>query len=214
MKKFFSVFCIGSFLAIAAPASAHESQKAHTHPHAGGQLDQLAKTLPTEPGQDAFGTLQEIVSILEDSPSTPWHAVDLEALRQHLIDMNALTLQAHVHTQEVEGGFLATITGTGRTIQAIQAMVPTHAQFVDGHDGWSIKVKLLENGAQMHATADNFHGMMRLRGLGFIGVMASQAHHQEHHLAMALGQPMHGPHTQADAQSHQHHGGHSSSHNH
>ena len=50
-----------------------------------------ASTAPTMPGQDAFGAIQEIVGILDADPKTDWSKVDLEALRQHLIDMNEIT---------------------------------------------------------------------------------------------------------------------------
>ena len=48
-------------------------------------------TTPTMPGQDAFGAIQEIVQILDADPKTDWSKVDLDALRQHLIDMNEIT---------------------------------------------------------------------------------------------------------------------------
>jgi len=57
----------------------------HNHP---------SGTVPKEPGQDAFGTIQEIVQILEADPKTDWSKVNLEALRQHVIDMNEVTLKA------------------------------------------------------------------------------------------------------------------------
>ena len=49
---------------------------------------QGAATSPPMPGQDAFGAIQEIVQILDADPKTDWSKVDLEALRQHLIDMD------------------------------------------------------------------------------------------------------------------------------
>lgn len=49
---------------------------------------------PTSPGQDAFGAIQEIVSILDLDPNTDWSKVDIAALREHLIDMNEVTLHA------------------------------------------------------------------------------------------------------------------------
>jgi hypothetical protein len=61
------------------------AQMVHNHP---------SGTVPKEPGQDAFGTIQEIVQILEADPKTDWSKVNLEALRQHLIDMNEVTLKA------------------------------------------------------------------------------------------------------------------------
>ena len=48
-------------------------------------------SVPTMPGQDAFGAIQEIVRILEADPKTDWSKVNLEALRQHLIDMKDVT---------------------------------------------------------------------------------------------------------------------------
>ena len=47
-----------------------------------------ATDTPTMPGQDAFGAIQEIVQILQSDPKTDWSKVNIEALRQHLIDMN------------------------------------------------------------------------------------------------------------------------------
>ena len=61
-------------------------------------------TAPTMPGQDAFGTVQEIVRILEADPKTDWSKIDLEALRQHLIDMNEVTLKSDAAAKPVDGG--------------------------------------------------------------------------------------------------------------
>src|SRR5215475_4151224 len=48
----------------------------------------------TMPGQDAFGAIQEIVEILQSDPKTDWSKVNIDGLRQHLIDMNEVTLHA------------------------------------------------------------------------------------------------------------------------
>ena len=65
------------------------------------------------PGQDAFGAIQEIVRILEADPKTDWSKVNLEALRQHLIDMNEVTLKADAVAKPIDGGIEVTVTGTG-----------------------------------------------------------------------------------------------------
>jgi len=49
---------------------------------------------PRMVGQDAFGAIREIVRILDADPKTDWSKVDLEALRQHLIDMNEVNATA------------------------------------------------------------------------------------------------------------------------
>jgi len=55
-----------------------------------------AASVPSEPGQAAFAAIQEIVGILEADPTTDWSKVNIEALRQHLIDMDNVTLRAEV----------------------------------------------------------------------------------------------------------------------
>src|ERR1700741_3730173 len=80
-------------------------------------------TTPRMPGQDAFGAIQEIVQILDADPKTDWSKVDLEALRQHLIDMNEVTLKADAAATPIDGGLEIAVTGTGRTLVAIQRMI-------------------------------------------------------------------------------------------
>ena len=59
------------------------------HPGMGAGL-----STPRMVGQDAFGAIREIVRILDADPKTDWSKVDLEALRQHLIDMNEVNATA------------------------------------------------------------------------------------------------------------------------
>ena len=44
--------------------------------------------------QEVFGTIQEVVRILDADPTTDWSKVNIAALREHLIDMNEVTLRA------------------------------------------------------------------------------------------------------------------------
>ena len=150
-------------------------------------------TTPTMPGQDAFGAVQEIVRLLEADPKTDWSKVNLEALRQHLIDMNEVTLKADTLTKPIEGGIEVTVTGTGRTVEAIQRMVSAQAHQVDQThlNGWSAKTEPLPNGVLLTVTSSDPQQVQHIRGLGFIGFMASGSHHQAHHLAMAKGEFVH-----------------------
>ena len=45
-----------------------------------------------EGGQATFAALVEIVAKLEQDAKTDWDAVDLDGLREHLLDMNHLVL--------------------------------------------------------------------------------------------------------------------------
>jgi len=147
-----------------------------------------ASTTPTMSGQDAFGAIQETVRILEADPKTDWSKVDLEAFRQHLIDMNEVVLKADAAAKPIDGGLEVTITGSGRTLVAIQRMIPAYAQTVNGLNGWTAKAATLTNGELLTVTATDPKEVQHIRGLGFIGLLASGSHHQPHHLAMAKGE--------------------------
>ena len=150
-------------------------------------------TTPTMPGQDAFGAIQEITRMLAADPSTDWSKVNLEALRQHLIDMNEVTLKADAAAKPVDGGLEIAVTGTERTVEAIQRMVPAHAHEIDQThlNGWSAKTAPLVNGVTLTVTATDPKEVAHIRGLGFIGLLVSGSHHQSHHLAMAKGEFVH-----------------------
>jgi hypothetical protein len=180
--------------ALAQQPSSPSEEMTQQHQHMMQMRSQTrGTTMPTMPGQDAFGAIQEIVRILEADPNTDWSKVNLEALRQHLIDMNEVTLKADVVTKPIDNGIEVTVTGEGRTVEAIQRMVPAHAhQIEQSHlNGWSAKTEPLPNGVVLTVTSDDPQQVQHLRGLGFIGVMVSGSHHQLHHLAIAKGGPMH-----------------------
>ena len=141
---------------------------------------------PTMPGQDTFGAIAEIVGILEADPATDWTKVDVERLRQHLIDMNEVMLRAAVSQTSVPGGLAMDITGTGRTEQAIRAMVTPHAVELDRMPEWSAKTGPVAGGVRLTVIAKETGDaklVARIRGLGFAGLITEGAHHQPHHLA-------------------------------
>ena len=166
----------------------HQHQMMQMH---GSGPAQEAMTTPTMPGQDAFGAVQEIVRILEADPKTDWSKVDLEALRQHLIDMNEVTLKADAAAKQIEGGLEIAVTGSGRTLAAIQRMVTAHSREIDGVNGWSAATQALPNGVLLTVTSSDPKETAHIRGLGFIGLLVSGSHHQPHHLAMARGEFAH-----------------------
>ena len=171
----------------APPMMQHQPQTMEMH----GAHGVSAGTAATLPGQDAFGAIQEIVLILEADPKTDWSKVDLEALRQHLIDMNEVTLHADAAAKPITGGLEIAVTGTGRTLAAIRRMVPAHAHEIDGRNGWSVRAAPLPNGALLTVTASDARETQHIRGLGFIGILATGAHHQVHHLMIARGEMPH-----------------------
>ena len=146
---------------------------------------------PTMPGQDAFGAIQGIVQILQSDPKTDWSKVNIDALRQHLIDMNEVTLHAVATPRVFDNGIEFTVTGEGRTLEAIKRMVPAHVNEL--HEiSWNAKSDDLPNGVKLTVMTNEAQPLIKLKALGFMGIMVQGGHHQSHHLMMATGQfPMH-----------------------
>lgn len=148
---------------------------------------------PTEAGQGAFAAIQQIVRILKADSTTDWSKVNLEALRQHLIDMNDVVLHAQVAQHDIAGGFEADVTGQGRTTGAIRRMLAEHARMMEMMGGYHMSATPIPNGTHMVVTAldaNDARSVAELRGLGFIGILADGDHHPMHHLALARGEPM------------------------
>ena len=142
-------------------------------------------------GQDAFAAIAEVVQILEFDPTTDWSKVDLERLRQHLIDMNEVVLHAAVKATPVPGGLTMEITGSGRTAQAIRAMIVPHASELDQMPWWSAKAEPISDGVRLTVVSrdpSDAKAIARIRGLGFAGLLVQGGHHGPHHLAMAKGE--------------------------
>lgn len=171
-------------MALATPAHA---QTELTHKHAGMHP---TGPRPTEPGQAAFGAIQEIVRLLQADPATDWTRIDIDALRQHLIDMDEVTMRATATKTPIDKGLRIRVTGAGRTLEAIQRMIPAHAQDIDGLHGWKAKAVALPDGEELTVTGPTAADERQIRGLGFMGIMVLGTH-QAHHLAMAKGEMMH-----------------------
>jgi hypothetical protein len=166
--------------------------------HGHHMAEMRAAGAPAQPGQDAFGAIAEVVRTLDADPKTDWSTVDLERLRQHLIDMNEVVLHSEVKQTAVPGGLAMEVTGTGRTEQAIRSMVVPHATELDHLPAYAARSKIIPGGVRLTVTAKSagdVKTVARLRGLGFIGLLTEGGHHGPHHLAMAKGQAFGGhPH--------------------
>lgn len=177
---------IGAILANSTLGSAQNRNDMNHAQHAhGGEI-----VVPTMPGQEAFGTIQEIVRILEADPATDWSKVNIAALREHLIDMDEVTMRAVATERALSNGIEIMVTGGGRTRDAIKRMVPTHTHELAAL-GWQASTKDLPNGVKLVVTTTDPRQVAKLKALGFMGIMVQGAHHQPHHLLMAKGEFTH-----------------------
>ena len=168
---------------------ADAQQDGHGMPAAPGARPAIAP--PREAGQGAFAALAEIVAILEADPTTDWSRVDLAGLRQHLVDMNALMLHAEAVEEPLTNGLRMRVGGSGAAGAAVRRMVPAHARELDAIAGWTAAAIADGDDIVLTVTATAPGQAARIRGLGFFGLMATGAHHQAHHLAVARGEGMH-----------------------
>jgi hypothetical protein len=158
-------------------------------PH-GMMMGSEASGQPIMPGQEAFGTIQEIVRILEADPATDWSKVNISALREHLIDMDEVTMRATAAERALDNGVEIAVTGEGRTLDAIKRMVPAHARELSQF-GWNAKTEEVSNGVKLTVISTDAKQVTKLRALGFMGIMVQGSHHQQHHLMMAKNEFVH-----------------------
>ena len=153
---------------------------------AGQDINHMShKTIPLEAGQSAFAAIAEIVDMLYADPNTDWEAVNIDALRKHLVDMNELTLYAEVEKTVLENVVSFKVIGKGRVLKAIKTMVPRHATQLSKISNWEVTTKLNVNSVTLSIYTNDKNQLQKIQALGFFGVMALEAHHQAHHWAMA-----------------------------
>lgn len=161
-----------------------------------GQKFETSTMVLTEAGNDAFGTIQEVIMKLNNDPKTDWTKINIEALRQHLLDMNDMTLHVEVISQKpIPSGLEAIVRPTtDRTVLALERIFKAHPAQLQRETGWKMQV-VKNNGLYiLTTTSENPNDTSKIRGLGYIGLMVYGNHHQPHHWAMATGKNPHSEH--------------------
>ncbi|HVS14203.1 MAG TPA: hypothetical protein VMV46_09780 [Thermoanaerobaculia bacterium] len=176
---------------VAAPAAAQSSScdcrgiddfgfRKHFH-------DQPARLASGEVGQDALGAIQEVVGLLLADPATDWSAVSIARLRQHLVDLDRLTLVARVEETEIERGLRVRVAGDDEVLAAARRAVLRHATRMDGFRGWRVTGEDTGDAVVLELSTEQEAEVAVLRGLGFYGFLASGVHRPHQLLAIARG---------------------------
>lgn len=184
LPRHFATPALIAALALPAAAGAQMDHSQHMSPAAGQAR---------EAGQSAFAAIAEIVRLLEADPKTDWSKVNLEALRQHLIDMDDVMLRARVASESVPGGARFTVIGEGRVAGAISRMLTEHASMLDQLPEFKAVASSVTGGVLLAVTAEKPNDLAtqaKIRGLGFPGLLVTGSHHTVHHLAVARGDEM------------------------
>jgi hypothetical protein len=182
--------CAAIALVFASASSVAAAQNMSGMDHA-SHASGARSALPA--GQDAYATIAAIVAQLEGDSTTDWSKVNIEALRQHLIVMNDVTLHARSQQSNVPGGASMDVTGDGTTAASIRAMLHAHSTMLGQIGPYRSTVTDIPGGVRFVVTAANPQDqatVARIRGLGFAGLLTLGDHHTAHHLALARGQAM------------------------
>jgi hypothetical protein len=178
-------FALTLLLSLSAP-SVHADEMQHHPGHMEG-MNHAAKL--TEPGNDAFGTIQEVVRKLREDPHTDWSRVNLEALRQHLVDMDNFTKRVSVISKRnIDSGVELQVRADDKQANASLARaLSAHPRMIKQEFGWDIKVSGKGPDYRLRVTSPHEQDAAQIRGLGYIGIMALGDHHQMHHWIIATG---------------------------
>jgi len=148
-----------------------------------------AKTPLTEAGNDAFGTLQETLQKLLADPKTDWSKVNMEALRQHLVDMRNFTLNVDVTAQTpIKNGIEVTLIPDNKRVgESLDRVFSAHPASLKSETGWDMRTSKKNGQYKIIITGKSREDIQKIQGLGYIGVMVWGNHHQAHHWMMANG---------------------------
>ena len=182
-----ALFCY-STIVISKEHSQHQNHNNHKMSMAPPPL--------TEAGNDVFGTIQEAITKLNNDPNTDWSKVDIEALRKHLVDMYEMTINIDVISQKpIKNGLQVKMKPIGnRASEALERVFSAHPMMLEQETGWKMKVKLIKSQYVLTITTNKPSEIEKIRGLGYIGLMAYGNHHQPHHWSMAKGSNPHHSH--------------------
>ncbi len=186
------LFYLLASMLFAVQVMAETENRTSLSDHKSHQMHSLSGDL-TESGTDMFATIQEVIKKLSADPNTDWSKVNLEALRQHLRDMFEFSYNVDVISQYPlpQGVKIKVKPLTAKAIQALDRLLSAHPKMLKMETGWDMHASKSNDHYQIIVTTTKPSEVDKIRGLGYIGLLAIGNHHQPHHWAMAKGQNPH-----------------------
>ena len=152
-------------------------------------MSSIEAAVPTMPGQEVFGTIQEIVKILEADPTTDWSKVNIAALREHLIDMDEVTMRAAASERALDNG--VEIAVTVKAAPSMRSSAWCRPTRMSSWRSAGRRTEDLPNGVKLIVTTADPRQVVKAQGAGIHGHHGPGRHHQAHHLMMAKGEFAH-----------------------
>lgn len=164
-------------------------------PHHGEQNSSAPDqtTVLQAPGQSAFGAVQEAIRRLEADSTTDWSEVDVDRLRQHLVDMHHVALNVAVEEKSaIEKGLRLRIRPTEKAARAsLDRVLEAHPMMLKQETGWTMEVEKNDASYVLRVTSSDASEADKIRALGYMGLLAYGSHHQRHHWHLVQGADPH-----------------------
>jgi hypothetical protein len=157
------------------------------------QMMKATESNLTQAGNDIFATIQEVIIKLNNNPDTDWSKVDIEALRQHLLDMNDMAVNVEILNQKplINGLRIALQGTTARAEKTLVRVFKAHPMHLKRETGWDMQVERYGKQFIVTTTTEKPGQTQKIIALSYIGLMAYGKHHQVHHWGMSTGQNPH-----------------------
>jgi hypothetical protein len=141
------------------------------------------------PGNEVFGAIQEAIDSLNADPNTDWSKVNIEALRQHLIDMYEFTMKVTVINQKpLSNGNQVTVQPDNpRAKIALDHVLAMHPRMLKKEAGWDMSYHKNGDLYVIKVTTHKPKEVKKIQALGYIGILAYGTHHQRHHWMIVHG---------------------------
>lgn len=180
------------FLMVSTHTVAENNHSAMHHQ----QMMKSAESNLTQAGNDIFATIQEVIVRLNNNPDTNWATVDIEALRQHLLDMNDMAVNVEILNRKplINGLRIALQGTTARAEKTLARVFKVHPKHLKSETGWDMKVERYGKQFIVTTTTEKPEQTQKIIALSYIGLMAYGKHHQLHHWGMSTGQNPHAKH--------------------
>lgn len=192
MRQQRTLLVTAPFLGLAMlPALAEQTEHLNHGSHEAASIVSDSTVQLIQPGNGAFAAIAEIVVVLSEDPEVDWSQVDIDGLREHLVDMDQLIIGASVRSEVLTNGLRMRIATIGRSGLAASRMVPAHGPVLAQETGWFSEVTRDVSEIVWTVTSVDEGNADRIQALGFFGLMATGGHHREHHLLLARGENGH-----------------------
>lgn len=134
--------------------------------------------------------LARLLARLEADPTTDWRRVDLEAARQHLADLDRVTLLARVAAEELPGGVALRVSGEDpATVAAIRRLLPERAARLAEARRWRVATAPAEDGLRVEIKSLDPREAGRIRALGLAALLVAGPLDEAYLLEVARGGP-------------------------